>query len=83
MSQPLHLSDEEMTLLLGLAEPVAFGRRDEFLQAVASALAGSAQVGPGEVYRRAREVQARFVLTAQRETSLAAAPRPRLRQAAS
>jgi hypothetical protein len=70
-----------MDVLLGLAEPIAYGRRDEFLQAVAATLASCPQVGPGEVYRRARELQRNFVLEAQRETS--AEPRHlRARQAA-
>ena len=52
---PLHLSDEEMDVLLGLAGPIAYGRRTEFLQAVASALAGCPQVGPGEVMEELRQ----------------------------
>ena len=81
MPTPMHLSDEEVDVLLGLAEPIAYGRRDEFLQAVAATLASCPQVGPGEVYRRARELQRNFVLEAQRETS--AEPRHlRARQAA-
>jgi hypothetical protein len=75
MPTPLQLNDEEMDVLLSLAAPIAFGRRDEFLQAVASTLAGRPQTGPGEVYRVAREVQLTFVVEAQRETSLAERPR--------
>lgn len=71
----LNFSDEEKDILLTLAAPIAYGRRHEFLQAVAATLAGCPQVGPGEVYRRAAGLQKNFVLTAQRETSPAAAPR--------
>jgi hypothetical protein len=84
MPTPLHLSDEEIDVLLGLAAPIAYERRREFMEAVAAA-AEQAGVGSGVglVHRVAREVQGRFVLEAQRETSLAAAPRHlRARQAA-
>jgi hypothetical protein len=67
------------------AAPIAYGRRDEFLRAIAAAVeqAGvGSGVGVGLVHRVAREVQG-FVLEAQRKTSLAAAPRhDRARQAA-
>jgi hypothetical protein len=43
---PLSLSDEELSLLRSLAEPVAYGQRREFLQAVAPALAACPQPGP-------------------------------------
>jgi hypothetical protein len=85
---PLSLSDEELSLLRSLAEPVAYGERREFLQAVATALAACPQPGPGATYRIARDVQRRFVLTSQRvaperETSPSAEPRHlRARQAA-
>jgi len=75
MPTPLHLSDEEMDVLVGLAAPIAYGRRDEFLQAVASALAGSPQVGPGEVYRAARDIQHRFTIQSRREAEIASTPR--------
>jgi hypothetical protein len=35
---PMHLSDEELSLLTSLAEPIAYGRRHEFLQAVVAAV---------------------------------------------
>ena len=65
---PLSLSDEELSLLRSLAEPVAYGRRREFLQAVAAALEAcpQSQNGPGTTFRIAREVQRRFVLEARR-----------------
>jgi hypothetical protein len=54
---PLSLSDEEMALLRSLAEPVAYGRRREFLCEVAAALEAVPQSGPGVLFRVAREVQ--------------------------
>jgi hypothetical protein len=76
MSTPLALSDEEIDILNRLAAPIAFGRRAEFLQAVADALEKSGGgSGVGLVHRVAREVQRGFTLEAQREASLAAAPR--------
>jgi hypothetical protein len=76
---PLHLSDEELSLLTSLAEPIAFGRRHEFLQEVAATIEKAGGVGSGVgvglVHRVARQVQARFVVSAQRETSIAAEPR--------
>jgi hypothetical protein len=75
MPTPLALSDEEMDVLHRLAAPIAWGRRQEFLDQVAAALAACPQPGPGSVHRVARELQKHFTLTAQRETSLAAAPR--------
>lgn len=57
-----------MDLLLLLAAPIAYGRRHEFLQAVADALerlgGGS---GVGLVHRVAREVQGQFIAAEQRE----------------
>jgi hypothetical protein len=66
MSTPLQLNDEELRQLLELAEPVAYGQRREFLQAVAAALANCEQPGPRSTYRVARDVQRRYVLTSQR-----------------
>jgi hypothetical protein len=66
MPTPLSLSDEELSFLRSLAEPVAYGQRREFLQAVAGELANCPQPGPGATYRIARDVQRRFILTSQR-----------------
>jgi hypothetical protein len=66
---PLSLSDEELSLLRSLAEPVANGQRRAFLQAVALELANWTQPGPGVTYRVARDVQRRYVLTSQRVPS--------------
>jgi hypothetical protein len=76
MPTPLHLSDEEMDVLLVLAAPIAYGRRREFIEAAAAAVeqAGSG-AGVGLMHRVARQVQSQFILEAQRETSLAERPR--------
>jgi hypothetical protein len=42
----LSLGDEEMQLLIGLASPIAYGRRREFIEAVAAAVE-QAGVGSG------------------------------------
>lgn len=63
MPTPLSLSDEELSLLRSLAEPVAYGQRREFLRQVAIAMATCPQPGPGATDRIARGVQRRFVLT--------------------
>jgi hypothetical protein len=60
---PLHLSDEEMDLLLSLAAPIDQRLRTEFLTAVAAELEASGPagaVGTGSVHRVARSVQRRF-----------------------
>jgi hypothetical protein len=41
---PLHFSDEEKDMLLSLSAPIAYGRRHEFIQAVAPR---SRKPGPG------------------------------------
>jgi hypothetical protein len=63
MPTPLHLSDEEMDLLLALAAPIDQRLRTEFLTAVAAELEANGQagtVGIGSVHRVARTVQRRF-----------------------
>jgi hypothetical protein len=74
MSTPLSLSDQEMEIVTRMAEPVAFGQRREYLQAVAEALAQypQAEIGVGTVHQVARAVQRSFVLEARRETSAGA-----------
>ena len=60
---PLHLSDEEMDLLLALAAPIDQRQRPEFLAAVAAELEANGPagaVGIGSVHRVARTVQRRF-----------------------
>jgi hypothetical protein len=60
---PLHLSDEEMDLLLALAAPIDHQHRAAFLATVAAELEAGGQagaVGIGSVHRVARTVQRRF-----------------------
>ena len=75
MSTPLPLSAEEFEILDQLARPIAPSEKQEFLSAVASALAAWPQPGPGRLYQAAREVQRAFTKQAQHETAIAAAPR--------
>jgi hypothetical protein len=75
MSTPLALSDEEADILHRLALPIAWGQRGQFLERVADALASCPEPGPGVVYRAAREIQRSFTVQAQKETTVAAAPR--------
>ncbi|HEY5206326.1 MAG TPA: hypothetical protein VIJ63_17250 [Roseiarcus sp.] len=49
---PIHFSDEEKDVLLSLAQPVAFGRRAEFLEKVAQKLANCPHCGPGGLDER-------------------------------
>jgi hypothetical protein len=58
--QPLRLSDAELDALYRAARPIAQDRRDAFLQAVADALAGLSELGPGATYRVIRDVQKQF-----------------------
>jgi hypothetical protein len=74
MPTPLALSDEDIDVLHRLAAPIAWGQRQQFLQAVNDALASCPQPGPGVVYRTAREIQRSFTLGAQGETAIVAAP---------
>jgi hypothetical protein len=60
MQQPLKLSDAELDALYAAVRPIAPDRRDEFLQAVADALAGLRELGPGATYRVIRDQQRRF-----------------------
>jgi hypothetical protein len=60
---PLHLNDEEMSLLLSLAQPIDQRQRTQFLTEVTTAIeeeAARASVGPGLVHRVACTVQRRF-----------------------
>ena len=63
MPTPLHLSDEEMDLLLAPAAPIDQRQRTQFLTEVTAAIeeeAARTSVGPGLVHRVARTVQRRF-----------------------
>ena len=53
---PIRLTDSELDVVMSAA-PVAVERRDAFLQAVASALQGCGEIGPGVVHRICVEAQ--------------------------
>jgi hypothetical protein len=55
----LHFSDEEMTLLLSLAQPIEPAQRSAFLDAVAAEI-GEQPSGPGLVHQLGRRVQRRY-----------------------
>jgi hypothetical protein len=56
---PLHFSDEEMTLLLELSQPIEPAQRSAFLDAVAAAIEGQAS-GPGIIHQTSRRIQREF-----------------------
>ena len=60
MPTPLHLSDEEMDLLLALAQPIDQRLRPELLAAVAAELEADGQAGAVGIGLVARAVQRRF-----------------------
>jgi hypothetical protein len=55
----IRLSDSELDAVMAAARPIAIGRRDAFLKAVAAELTGR-EIGPGDVYRVVSETQRRF-----------------------
>jgi hypothetical protein len=60
---PLQLTDDEMSVLRRLAEPIDRQRRPQFLQEVAAELEASRQageIGEGAVHRVARTLQRKF-----------------------
>ena len=60
---PLQLTDDEMTVLRSLAEPIEHQRRLQFLQEVAAELEAKRQageIGEGAVHRVARTLQRKF-----------------------
>jgi hypothetical protein len=59
---PLSFSDDEITAIMRLAEPVPIENRAAFFEAIAAELAANgAEVGPGAIHRVARSLQRRFV----------------------
>jgi len=62
MPPPLALSDEMLSTLLTLAEPLRRDQRGAFLQAVARRLRHEEVVGEGSVSRIARELQRLYLL---------------------
>jgi hypothetical protein len=57
---PIRLSDSELDAVMAAARPLAVERRDAFLQAVAGALQGCRELGPGVVFQTCRELQRQF-----------------------
>ena len=57
---PLSLTDESMSMLMRLSEPLPPVDRSKFLADVAHELKGCAEIGDGLVGRVGREVQARY-----------------------
>ena len=60
---PLQLTDDEMSVLRRLAEPLDQQRRTQFLEEVAAELEAKRQageIGEGAVHRVARELQRKF-----------------------
>jgi hypothetical protein len=58
--QPLHLTSDQLDAVFRAAAPLPVAARDDFLKAVAEALAGRAEVGDGDVFRAVREAQKQF-----------------------
>ena len=57
---PIRLSDAELDAVMAAARPLAIDQRDGFLQAVASALQGRTEIGPGTAHRVIVETQRLF-----------------------
>jgi len=61
MQRPLALTDDQLTAILHGAQPLRPHDRDDFLRAVADALAnGGGPVGDGDVNRAIRAAQKKF-----------------------
>ena len=79
---PLSLNDDEYAAVQAAAAPIYPLQRGAFLQALAKELELHPIVGPGLVHRLAADLQRRYVIAPERETS--AEPRHlRARQVAS
>jgi hypothetical protein len=57
---PIKLTDGELAAVFDAARPLPVDLRDPFLQAVAHALAGRKDIGPGVVFQTCRELQRQF-----------------------
>jgi hypothetical protein len=57
---PVRLTDSELDAVLSAARPIAVELRDAFLHAVARALSGRKEIGPGVVHQVCRELQRQF-----------------------
>jgi hypothetical protein len=56
----LRLTDDELDAIMAAARPLDPDLRDPFLRAVATALQGNAEIGPGVVARTCAELQREF-----------------------
>ena len=56
MSQPISLSDAELTSIMDAAKALAPHDRDRFLRAVATIIVALPERGPGSVHRAIRSV---------------------------
>ena len=66
---PLSLSDDELSAVQRAAAPVHPMQRGDFLKALATELERHPVVGPGLVHRLAADLQRRYVIAPERETS--------------
>jgi hypothetical protein len=60
MSTPISLTDSELTAIMDACRPLQPRDRDQFLRAVAQAIAGLPEIGPGSVHRAIAELQKRY-----------------------
>jgi len=60
MSQPIHLSDSELTAIMDADCPLQVCDRDAFLRAVAEAIVKLPEPGPGAIHRVITHVQRQY-----------------------
>jgi hypothetical protein len=75
---PLSLTDVEYAVVQAAAAPIHPLQRGVFPQALAKELERHPVIGPGLVHRLAADLQRRYVIAPERETSAAAEPREHL-----
>ena len=57
------LSPEELAVVESLAVPLAYGQRENYINAVIEAKAQTGAIGPGAVHRLAKVIQQGFIRT--------------------
>jgi hypothetical protein len=57
---PIRLTDEQMDAVFRAARPLRVEDRDGFLQEVARALQGRAEIGDGDIHRAVQTAQRKF-----------------------
>jgi hypothetical protein len=57
---PMRLTDTEKEMLIGLAQPIPYERRAQFMETVAARLEAAPAIGPGVTHRVARAAQREF-----------------------